>query len=373
MASVSPARIDEALAKARVWLLARQGADGFWRSETYGSLAGGIATTSFVAETLARLAMLSPHVDRIAALRTPLTTAIAALRPGFRHGRGVLGDDGTADFPTYATALVLLTSQHWQRAETAAGREGTQPLLSRTERAALVTYLRHVQLTPSQGFAPDSVHVGGWDAIGEYDARGVTHGSSASVTALVIDSLLGEEDGLPTPARTAAAGWVTRNHGQTDAGGFAFNPELENDLNKAGTITDGTKLRSYGTMTLDGFRAARQLTPEVDPKVAETAQTWLANNRRFDRVPGFEDAENPWTEGLIHYWFAGWGRAIPMLSTEVVNDVLEPLFTAVLASQKQDGSWQNGLSLMREDDPLLATCLATHGLIGVRSRLIDTP
>jgi hypothetical protein len=132
-------------------------------------------------------------------------------------------------------------------------------------------------------------------------------------------------------------------------GGFIFSPVLP-ALNKAGQA-DGTFL-SYGTTTADGVLALRASgLPDSHDRITR-AIAWLRMNHQPDRVPGFDERDNPresWSTGLRFYYAAAISSALPDASV-------------VLPEQGGDGSFRNDNNRVKEDDPLIATAFAIHVL-----------
>jgi hypothetical protein len=76
---------------------------------------------------------------------------------------------------------------------------------------------------------------------------------------------------------------------------------------------------------------------------------------RADGAPGFVgEAYQRWTTGLRFYYAAASAEARGHAGPELVAN-LE-------ASQRGDGSWRNRESLVKEDDPLIATGFAVRAL-----------
>jgi hypothetical protein len=135
---------------------------------------------------------------------------------------------------------------------------------------------------------------------------------------------------------------------QNDDGGFIFSPVLPS-LNKAGQA-DGS-FASYGTTTADGVLALRAAgLPDSDRRVRRAIE-WLRQHHLQDRVPGFEQEylQVSWGTGLRFYYAAAISRALPGAAV-------------MLPDQGEDGSFRNSNSLVKEDDPLIATAFALQVL-----------
>ncbi|MGH9936252.1 MAG: hypothetical protein ACREAM_08400, partial [Blastocatellia bacterium] len=104
----------------------------------------------------------------------------------------------------------------------------------------------------------------------------------------------------------------------------------------------------YGTTTADGVLALRAAgVPDADPRVAK-ALKWLKDHHQPDRAPGFDNGtDRPWGSGLLFYYAHVISRVLPGLPVE-------------LPPQAGDGSFRNSNSLVKEDDPLIATSFALY-------------
>lgn len=148
-----------------------------------------------------------------------------------------------------------------------------------------------------------------------------------------------------------------------DDGGFFHSPGLA-DANKAGAAgTDAAgheRYRSYGSMTADGVRALLRLgaTP-ADPRVA-AARAWLVRRFSAGENPG-DFPRNAEIRRASGYFYWAWSAAHAMRALGE-RGFAEPLAEALVASQRDDGSWKNAATEMREDDPLVATPLAAAAL-----------
>ena len=77
--------------------------------------------------------------------------------------------------------------------------------------------------------------------------------------------------------------------------------------------------------------------------------------RRADGAPGFVgEAHRRWTIGLRFYYASA--------SVEAIGRATRELVASLESSQHRDGSWRNTESLVKEDDPLIATAFAVRAL-----------
>lgn len=336
-APVDPTRA--AMARGAAWLWQRQGADGGWHSKEYGLLGSGQSLTPFVLHTLLQLPadVHTPPPDGVA-------KAIAFLeRHVDEQGCLGLGDRLIVDYPNYATALAIVALRE----------AGQRDELTRS----MVAYLRDQQFTEERGWSPEhpahgAFGMGGGPRVapdhGHIDLSMTRHALMALATAR--DKALTER-GLRFLSRC-----------QNEDGGFVFSPVLPG-ANKAGR--DGDGFRSYGSTTADGVLSLLALgVPPDDPRVSRAA-AWLRDHHRVDRVPGFSDPTTGWTHGLRFYYLAASSRAFAALGIDEAptgGSWREPLCNTLCSQQASDGYWSNWHSLVKEDEPLIATPLALLAL-----------
>ncbi|MBI3693998.1 MAG: terpene cyclase/mutase family protein [Acidobacteria bacterium] len=291
----------------------QQAEDGGWHSRTYGYLKSGQSLTPFVLEAL--LQVEAPPGDRV-------DRALAFIK---NHAL----DPASDDYPNYSAALAVLAISRAQRP----GWE--------LDVAPVVEYLRAQQLTEQNGWRPEETAYGAWGMGGERRRPPNPGHVDLSMTRYVLQGLAAA--GVPPgdPAFEKALVFVERC--RNPDGGFIFSPVVV-DANKAGL--DGARYRSYGTATADGILALRAMG-----RSDGEAQQWLAAHHRRDRAAGFVgDAYQLWARGLRFYYAAASAEACGLPSD------LEK-------TQRADGSWSNSESLVKEDDPLIATALAVRALV----------
>ena len=314
------------LTRAAHYLWAQQAADGGFHSTAYGLLRPGQSLTPFVLGALLRVpdaAVSAPAgaVDR----------AIAFIR---RHTSpdGAVGlTGGDADYPNYATALAVDALVAAQR------RSWT------TDIAPMVAQLRAQQFSEANGWTPEHPAYGGWGMGGAIRRPPDAGHVDLSMTRFVLEALRASGVGASDPAMTRARVFLER--AQSHDGGFFFSPVLP-ALNKAGRGVTG--FVSYGTATADGVLALKASgVPDSHDRIARGI-AWLDRNHRSDQVPGFDEDERPhasWSAGLRFYYAAAISRVRPQQRVR-------------LPEQADDGSFRNTNSLVKEDDPLIATTFA---------------
>lgn len=363
--------LDQALRRGVAWLIAAQGTDGGWRSETYGALRGGAAVTSLVLYALSEL----PGELR-EAVRDSAREAGEFLRKGLGKRRTIACPDGSLDYPVYASAQVLLASRNL-------------PLgLSAVERRQLVTYLLDAQLLAAQGFRPDDTHAGGWDLVGATRDTRLSTGSNISYVRFAVEGLFAAtapfadaqpvaphpadaDDARRKTARETALMWLDRCQRPTGDGGFVFSPDPKSLDNKAGWQDDERRRpRSYGSTTCDGLRALAACGVPPESPARKAAAQWL--DERWDpaRIPGLptDDDGTQWSTAMRYYYAESLTGALPLFTSGELLAERQAVFArALIANQRGDGSWRNDVARMREDDPLIATSLAVASLARCRT------
>jgi len=311
------------------YLWSQQAEDGGFHSTTYGLLRSGQSLTPFVLSALLDI----PHE-----VFTPATGAVDRAFTFIRshtNSSGELGrmDQGSADYPNYATALAVMA---FMKAKPAGWERDV---------ASMVAYLRSQQFSEGNGWKDGDAPFGGWGMGGEIRKPPEAGHVDISMTRCVMEAL--QASGVPAsdPAMRRALRYLERS--RNSDGGFYFSP-VEAGINKAGERDGG--FASYGTATADGVLALRAAgIAETDDRVARGVN-WLAMHHRPDRVPGFDDGpRGDWAVGLRFYYAAVVSRVSPDL----------PI---TLPEQSADGSFRNANKMVKEDDPLIATTFAVEVL-----------
>lgn len=327
------------LARAARYLWAQQDADGGFHSATYGLLRSGQSLTPFVLGALLRV----PDAT-MAAPAGAVARALAFIRAHTRvdGAVGVIG--GNADYPNYATALAV------------DALVAAQPRSSAAEVARMVAHLRAQQFSEANGWAPDDRAYGGWGMGGAVRRPPDPGHVDLSMTRFVLEALRAAGVDGSDPAMIRARVFLERS--QNEDGGFFFSPVMP-ALNKAGPSANG--FVSYGTTTADGVLALKASgLPDSDARIARGI-AWLDSRHRSDRVPGFDDGEDPrmsWGSGLRFYYAAA---IAGVRSQQRVQ----------LPEQAADGSFRNANGRVKEDDPLIATTFAVQALTR-RGRDVDS-
>jgi prenyltransferase beta subunit len=337
LAANTTAAEDEAERGAN-WILAQQAEDGGWHSSTYGSMQSGVGNTALVLDALSHM----PAEWRAA--------HAAAISRGVRFLLANLDDSGyltaprrSADFPTYATALLLKALDRMSSREFV------------TELEKMRRYLREVQGSDTEA------NFGGWSHVGgELEDAETESNFNLSVTRHALEALTGDE--AARPSRENAISFV-ENCRNSDDGGFYFRPTADDPLNKAGVTAAGAA-RSYGTTTADGILALLACQVPADDERIQGALHWLEENPTITKVPGYGGRG-----GVVHadtalqfYYFAALARVMERFPLSMLATRHDALRKEVIRLQQLDGSWSNPNKLMREDDPLIATAFAINAL-----------
>ncbi|MEI6637162.1 MAG: prenyltransferase/squalene oxidase repeat-containing protein [Planctomycetota bacterium] len=143
-------------------------------------------------------------------------------------------------------------------------------------------------------------------------------------------------------------------------GGFYYTP-ADGGESQAGTTPEGG-LRSYGSMTYAGLKSMiyAGLTKD-DPRV-KAAIAWLGKHYTFAENPGMGDAG-------LYYYFHTAAKSLDVLGAETFTDAQgrehdwrDELSTAIMARQREDGSWKNSNERWMEGETDLATSYALLAL-----------
>lgn len=325
----------EAAAHAAVsFLKTTQQADGAFRSDHYGVLRSGCATT---ATTLLALALLPERCRTGATAEIDRAFAFLAARAD--------GLDDAGDHPNYTlahwlSALVLLRPQ------------------DQTTRMALIARLVDAQFDAGEGFTPDDAAFGGFGLGGRPQPKPLgTALLSVSVTGSVLGAL--QRAGVAADAAVFQRALVfLRRCQDPDDGGFCFAPEgfLPSKAGMQRDAAGAERPRSYGTMTADGLQALLACGLGDDAPEVTAARRWLALHREIAVVPGMNmGMAVEFEPGLRLYWLQAFARTAGRLRRD--DDWRTTVLTTLLPRQRADGAFIGWSDRMKEDDPLVGTCL----------------
>ena len=148
-------------------------------------------------------------------------------------------------------------------------------------------------------------------------------------------------------------------------GGFHFVYD-DPTRNKAGLGKPTLGIfHSYGSTTDDGLRALHYCAQPDDDERQKEAADWLVTNFRADTHPGnYVAAHEPNREAVYYYCAASVSQAFRdhKLTLPDNRQWAKELSTELVTRQKKDGSWVNPVELVRENDPVVATCNAVSAL-----------
>jgi len=304
-------RENSPLGRAMRWLWSQQSSDGGWHSRTYGMLRGGQSLTPFVLDAL----LGHPH-------------EASSLDRAFEFLKARIAADAV-DYPNYSAGL----------AARVAGR-------LKNDASIWVNYLRAQQFTEQNGWTRSDPAYGAWGMGGEIRRPPDAGHVDLAMTRYVLEGLAATGVPASDPAMQAAQVYLGRC--QNPDGGFFFST-VNLDTNKAGEAAG--HYRSYGTTTCDGIIALRAAgVPNSDARIVR-AKAWVKEHHLEERAPGFdiEPARISWSDGLRFYYAAAVTRAMPDLPV-------------ILPAQRENGSFANSNTQVKEDDPLLATAFAVRVL-----------
>lgn len=369
-------RVDESLDRAAAYLVARQDADGAWRSGVHGSFRDGPSLTPHVLSTLY---YLSRDGDGDATR--------ASFRRGSKYVASLLdnGADPALHFPVYTAAEASWVAILEQRSA-----ENV-----RTQQAWLA-YLRARQLNHDLEWDPADAEFGGWGyapLVPRKPRAGETRHplirSNLSATVFAIGAFRSAHVKSDDPVLQDALRFVMRcqnyaddpnaRNERFDDGGFFFTPNdpATNKAGPAGVDRFGrARFHSYGGMTCDGVRALLACgLPSDHPRVV-AARRWIERKFTVAINPGtFAPDREPLRDATYYYYCWSLAHALARLNVRDLDTPrgavrwAEVLADELLNRQEPDGSWRNRLSDGREDDPLVATPFAAAALAICQAQL----
>lgn len=338
------------------WLLKQQDQDGGWHSATYGALRQGSATTAFAIYALSHLH--HSFVDK--KIKDATARGFEFLSPGIKKRGFVAAPDGSLDYPTYGTAMLAAAAYQHDFG------------MSEELRESFVDWVASGQLTETREFTEKSPHYGGWDLMGASQVKGLTSDTNVSCSSFAIEAI---HHGITAKGKERhrervavldrARRWTERCQDLQGDGGFWFSPDTTSINHKAGWHDEQqTKPKTYASATADGLRCLRtSFFVGKDDKHIAAAEKYLEAHSEIKTVPGFAEPEDPngWAMGLRFYYYQSLAKAmVPRQQWALQRRAV--LLQHIAKLQAKDGRWQNESARMREDDPLIATCLAIVAL-----------
>jgi squalene-hopene/tetraprenyl-beta-curcumene cyclase len=375
-------QIDRALARAAIYLMKHQDADGAWRSEIYGPFKDGGSLTPLVLNTLQSTPASRPHD--------------VSYRRGVAYLTGLVKADGSIDagkfglsYPVYTSAgAVVLLSQPNNAAH-------------RKARDAWLAFLRERQLTEALGWQPADKPFGGWGYCPVLPRKATKPGdfvhplteSNLSATISALEALHAAGGKPDDPAFAKALVFVRRCQNfpddpkqrdpALDDGGFFFiyDDAVRNKAGVAGKDRQGReRFHSYGSMTADGLRALLLCGQKPEDHRVKAARDWLEKHFRADVHPGkYAEGREVRRAAVYYYYCSSVAQTLRLLKTPELQTEkgkvrwAEALVAELLQRQQKDGSWVSEATEFREDDPLVATCFAATALAQCRWALTGKP
>ena len=241
-----------------------------------------------------------------------------------------------------------------------------------------VEWLKSAQWDEGEGLKPTQDWYGG---VG-YGNRGRP---DLSNTQMMLDALHAAGVSPEDPAIQRALQFVTRTQNLkatndaawatngSDDGGFVYTPANGGESMSSEYVGEGRygellpadrprSLRSYGSMTYAGFKSLLYAGLTADDPRVRAAREWIQRHWTFEENPGL--GRQGW-----YYYLHAMSRALRAAGEPVIttpdgrrHDWRSELVEALVAEQREDGSWANETPRWLEDEPVLATIYATLAL-----------
>lgn len=329
--SEKPGAISETAAKGIAALARLQDTDGAWRSPIYEDLQGGPPLTALALLALAH----HPGHAEIEAQRRALTYLRRQLRPD--------GQVGT-EYPNFTTALTLLAFRILDPVPEELGR--------------MAGFLVSQQLDERFGYHSNEPAFGGWGLGGPSVRPHERLRQDVSTLRHVLQAL--EAANRISEVRDRALRFLLPCQNFPGDGGFCYS-RVTLAQNKAGEDpSTPSGFRSYGTATADGMECLFILGAERERR--QSAMRWLLDSFSVEQAPGFENTERPiWGQGLFYYYLYSLTSALKRAG-KAGDGFREAVANRLAQLQAPDGTWFNPNGMMKEDDPILCTCLALLAL-----------
>jgi len=168
--------------------------------------------------------------------------------------------------------------------------------------------------------------------------------------------------------------------GVFDDGGFFFiyDDAVRNKAGTAGKDRNGReRFSSYGSTTADGLRSLLACGLPRDRPRVQAARAWLEKNFHPPIHPGRYAKDREINRQAVYFYYsASLAKAFHLMNPkfEIRNSKngragvswAEEIADDFLNRQQPDGSWINSAVAVREDDPIVATCLAAQALAACR-------
>jgi hypothetical protein len=289
----------------------RQEADGAWRSRDYADLKSGLPLTALVLFSFSRLP------------EPPEASAAIAFLVRHLDANGQVG----AEYPNFTTGMALRAFRVYKPPQ---WEEMTR---------RMAAYLAAAQAAESSGWTRDDPGYGSWGLGGLPLRPRETLRLDISSARWALEALA-EAGGVEGALRDKALAFVARH--QNPDGGFCYS-------RAAPSTSKADGFSSYGSATADGVLALRALGGDAERLRA--AEEWLDRHFLSDKTPGVGP---PWDDGVFYYYAAAAAAAVAARDPARRRALAEE----IRRRQFVDGLWRNPSAVMKEDDPLIATCFA---------------
>ncbi len=312
-------------------LVRLQDSEGAWKSRVYPDMKLGPALTSLALFTLSCLPpeMQKPHSESIRRARDWLT------RKAMPDGR--IGEE----YPNFTTAFSI---RAWIRLKPEGWEEATRRMAG---------YLVKSQCV--EGWDSAEPGHGGWGlgGLGVKEKIRLDISTCRHMLEAVADA--GRVGDVKPAAKAFVLACQNSQITGKDDGGFCYSRANPHQNKAGGEKQCKTGFRSYGTATADGALALIALGEPAEGFELRLAREWLEKNFSVEAVPGFSsETREPWDKGLLYYYLYAASAALK----DSKIGWREPLVRKLQSLQAPDGTWSSAHSLMKEDEPVVATCFA---------------
>ncbi|MHC4416338.1 MAG: prenyltransferase/squalene oxidase repeat-containing protein [Planctomycetota bacterium] len=353
-------RARQAITEGLAYLASRQGADGGWLTEVRMAPTDRPDRPSPIAVAVTALA-IKAHIQV-----RPEITAEPEFHNAVHFVRSARRADGSFEggaLANYVTSAVVMALASIDRHD------------FHDELEDACRWLVINQWDQSEGLGPRQDWFGG----AGYGERGRP---DVSNTQSMLDAL--HEAGMSPdePAVQRALAFVSRAQNLRNAnkadwagndGGFVYTPANGGESFASEAAGEGRygklvpagqprSLRSYGSMTYAGFKSMLYAGLSPDDERVRAAFDWIRHHWTFDENPGLGP------QGLYYYYHT-MARALRAGQQHVITDVddvshnwRQELIDALVARQRDDGSWKNAAERWLEGEPVMATIFAVLAL-----------
>lgn len=342
---------EHSLERGLNWLLAQQSSDGCWRTDAFGQLKEGNASTALVLDTLTQLP--ESYWPRV---RGACRKGIDFLRPRLAaFVTSPFTSTPRIEFPIYTVALFLSATQH------------RFPDEHRELKRDLTSLLLKQQRIVTNGWKETRDDLGGWGAwLERAEDPGAVESANVSCTRMAMQALSLSE-AIDSEVVINAQGFLQRcrpeSATEATGSGFFFTPDEKSMLNKKGTASSDNGAEQavpYLSPTCDGILSLILLGAGVESAEIQKLLR-VAGSMSLDvpPIPPIPDDTPPSAAASVFYYGAAalgalWKRTQSPELSRIRSQYLELL----QKRQLENGSWENPLPWFQENAPLIATALA---------------